>query len=160
MSGAGVGEHSQAVTRKTHHKHSSSKGYRRLLDGLAEIEGVHRVATGKVKPRMGSGRPVAAISKVRRVPSGLSIPRRSLRRSTSAVGAPPTRRPSGATESASSAVYIHRLVPPTLANGKICYVESRQPTSIARPPSTTRYSAGASGGAATVTPRSTIRRAR
>ena len=73
MSGAGVGEHSQAVTRKTHHKHSSSRGYRRLLDGLAEIEGVHRVATGKVKPRMGSGRPVAAISKVRRVPSGLSI---------------------------------------------------------------------------------------
>jgi hypothetical protein len=61
------------MPRKTHHKHSSSKGYRRLLDALAEIDGVHRVATGKVKPRMGSGRPVAAISKVRRVESGLSI---------------------------------------------------------------------------------------
>ena len=61
------------MARQTHHKHSSSKGYRRLLDGLADIDGVHRVATGKVKPRMGSGRPVAAISKVRRVDSGLSI---------------------------------------------------------------------------------------
>jgi hypothetical protein len=61
------------LARKTHHKHSSTKGYRRLLDSLAEIDGVHRVATGKVKPRMGSGRPVAAISKVRRVESGLSI---------------------------------------------------------------------------------------
>jgi hypothetical protein len=61
------------VARKTHHKHSSSKGYRRLLDGLAGLEGVHRVATGKVKPRMGSGRPVAPISKVRRTQSGLSI---------------------------------------------------------------------------------------
>ena len=61
------------MAKKTHHKHSSAKGYRKLLDGLAEIEGVHRVATGKVKPRMGSGRPVAAISKVRKVESGLSI---------------------------------------------------------------------------------------
>ncbi len=61
------------MARKTHHKHSSTKGYRRLLDALAEIEGVHRVATGKVKPRMGSGRPVAAISKLRTVESGLSI---------------------------------------------------------------------------------------
>lgn len=61
------------MARKTHHKHSSSKGYRRLLDGLAAIEGVHRVATGRVTPRMGSGRPVAQISKVRRVDSGLSI---------------------------------------------------------------------------------------
>jgi hypothetical protein len=61
------------VARKTHHKHSSKKGYRRLLDGLAELEGVHRVATGRVKPRMGSGRPVAQISKVRRTDSGLSI---------------------------------------------------------------------------------------
>ena len=34
---------------------------------------MHRVATGRVKPRMGSGRPVAPISKVRRVDSGLSI---------------------------------------------------------------------------------------
>ncbi|GAC1319171.1 MAG: hypothetical protein NVSMB25_09570 [Thermoleophilaceae bacterium] len=63
----------QAVPRKTHHKHSSSKGYRRLLDTLAAIEGVHRVATGRVKPRMGTGRPIASISKVRRVDSGLSI---------------------------------------------------------------------------------------
>ena len=61
------------MPRKTHHKHSSRKSYRRLLDGLAELEGVHRVATGKVKPRMGSGRPVAAISKVRRTDSGLAI---------------------------------------------------------------------------------------
>jgi hypothetical protein len=61
------------VARKTHHKHSSRKGYRRLLDSLAAIEGVHRVATGRVTPRMGSGRPVAPISKVRRVESGLSI---------------------------------------------------------------------------------------
>jgi hypothetical protein len=61
------------VARKTHHKHSSSKGYRKLLDGLAALDGVHRVATGRVTPRMGSGRPVAPISKVRRVESGLSI---------------------------------------------------------------------------------------
>ena len=61
------------MPRKTHHKHSSSKGYRKLLDGLAAIDGVHRVATGRVTPRMGSGRPVAQISKVRRVESGLSI---------------------------------------------------------------------------------------
>ena len=61
------------MAKKTHHKHSSSKGYRKLLDGLAELEGVHRVATGKVKPRMGSGRPIAAISKVRKVETGLSI---------------------------------------------------------------------------------------
>jgi hypothetical protein len=61
------------MARKTHHKHSSSKGYRKLLDSLAELDGVHRVATGRVKPRMGSGRPVAPISKVRRVDSGLSI---------------------------------------------------------------------------------------
>ena len=61
------------VARRTHHKHSSAKGYRRLLDGLAALDGVHRVATGKVKPRMGSGRPVAPGSKVRRTESGLSI---------------------------------------------------------------------------------------
>ncbi len=61
------------MARKTHHKHSSTKGYRRLLDALAELDGVHRVATGKVKPRMGSGRPVAPISKLRTVDSGLAI---------------------------------------------------------------------------------------
>jgi hypothetical protein len=61
------------MARKTHHKHSSRKGYRRLLDALAAVDGVHRVATGRVTPRMGSGRPVAPISKVRRVRSGLSI---------------------------------------------------------------------------------------
>lgn len=61
------------MARKTHHKHSSKKGYRRLLDGLASLEGVHSVATGRVKPRMGSGRPVAPISKVRHTESGLSI---------------------------------------------------------------------------------------
>jgi len=62
-----------SVRRRTHHKHSSSKSYRRLLDRLAEHDAVHRVATGRVTPRMGSGRPVARISKVRRVDSGLSI---------------------------------------------------------------------------------------
>ena len=61
------------MRRRTHHKHSSRKGYRRLLDRVAAHEAVHRVATGRVKPRMGSGRPVAPISKVRRVDSGLSI---------------------------------------------------------------------------------------
>ena len=61
------------MARKTHHKHSSTKGYRRLLDSLAAIDGVHRVATGRVKPRMGAGRPVAPISKLRRIDSGLSI---------------------------------------------------------------------------------------
>ena len=45
----------------------------RLLDRLAAHDAVHRVATGRVTPRMGAGRPVAAISKVRRVSSGLSI---------------------------------------------------------------------------------------
>ncbi len=62
-----------AVAKQTHHKHSSRKDYRRLLDTLAEHEAVHRLATGRVKPRMGSGRPIAPISKVRRVDSGLSI---------------------------------------------------------------------------------------
>ena len=61
------------MARRTHHKHSSRKGYRRLLDSLAALDGVHRVATGRVTPRMGSGRPVAPISKIRRVESGLSI---------------------------------------------------------------------------------------
>ena len=58
---------------QTHHKHSSTKGYRRLLDRLAAHEDVHRVATGRVKPRMGTGRPIAPISKVRQIESGLSI---------------------------------------------------------------------------------------
>jgi ribulose kinase len=61
------------MAKQTHHKHSSSKDYRRLLDRLAEHEAVHRLATGRVKPRMGAGRPVSAISKVRKVDSGLSI---------------------------------------------------------------------------------------
>lgn len=61
------------MARKTHHKHSSTKGYRKLLDALAALDGVHRVATGRVKPRMGTGRPVAPISKVRPTKSGLSI---------------------------------------------------------------------------------------
>ena len=61
------------MAKKTHHKHSSRKGYRRLLDSLAAHPDVHRVATGRVKPRMGSGRPVAPISKLREVKSGLSI---------------------------------------------------------------------------------------
>jgi hypothetical protein len=61
------------MRRRTHHKHSSRKDYRRLLDRLADHDAVHRVATGRVTPRMGAGRPVAPISKVRRVSSGLSI---------------------------------------------------------------------------------------
>ena len=61
------------MRRHTHHKHSSRKGYRRLLDRLAAHEAVHSVATGRVRPRMGAGRPIAPISKVRRVTSGLSI---------------------------------------------------------------------------------------
>ena len=61
------------MAKKTHHKHSSKKGYRRLLDGLAELDGVKRVATGRVTPRMGEGRPIAPVSKVRQVQSGLSI---------------------------------------------------------------------------------------
>jgi hypothetical protein len=59
--------------RRTHHKHSSTKQYRRVLDRLAGHPDVHRVATGRVTPRMGAGRPVAMISKVRPVASGLSI---------------------------------------------------------------------------------------
>jgi hypothetical protein len=59
--------------KRTHHKHSSTKSYRRLLDRLAAHPDVHRVATGRVTPRMGTGRPVALISKVRPVTSGLSI---------------------------------------------------------------------------------------
>lgn len=59
--------------KRTHHKHSSTKGYRRVLDRLADHPAVHRVATGRVTPRMGAGRPVALISKVRPVASGLSI---------------------------------------------------------------------------------------
>lgn len=69
---------------QTHHEHSSEKARRsrwraarrdrrRLLDRLAAHEDVHRVATGRVKPRMGSGRPVAPISKIREIESGLSI---------------------------------------------------------------------------------------
>ena len=61
------------MPRRTHHKHSSHKGYRRPLDALADLDGVHRVATGRVKPRMGSGRPVAPISKLRKTASGLSL---------------------------------------------------------------------------------------
>ena len=59
--------------RQTHHKHSSRKGYRRLLETIAATEGVHRVATGRVKPRMGSGRANAPLAKARRTPSGLAI---------------------------------------------------------------------------------------
>jgi hypothetical protein len=61
------------MSKRTHHKHSSRKDHRRLLDRLADHEAVHRVATGRVKPRMGAGRPVAQISKVKTVASGLSI---------------------------------------------------------------------------------------
>ena len=33
------------MARKTHHKHSSTKGYRRLLDSLEAIDGVHKSQT-------------------------------------------------------------------------------------------------------------------
>ena len=61
------------MRRRTHHKHSSTKGYRRLLDRVAGHPAVHSVATGRVTPRMGSGRPVAPISKLRPVASGIAI---------------------------------------------------------------------------------------
>jgi hypothetical protein len=61
------------MRRRTHHKHSSRKGLRRLLDRLADHPDVHSVATGRVTPRMGAGRPIAPVSKVRQVDSGLSI---------------------------------------------------------------------------------------
>ena len=61
------------MAKKTHHAHSSRNGCRRPLDALADLDGVRRVATGRVKPRMRSGRPVAPISKVRRTDSGLAI---------------------------------------------------------------------------------------
>ncbi len=67
------GAEGRAVRRRTHHKHTSRKAYRRLLDRLADHPAVHSVATGRVTPRMGSGRPVAPISKVRLVASGLAI---------------------------------------------------------------------------------------
>lgn len=61
------------MRKRTHHKHTARKGYRRMLDAIADHPAVHSVATGRVKPRMGAGRPVAAISKVRPVTSGLSV---------------------------------------------------------------------------------------
>ena len=61
------------MRKRTHHKHTARKGHRRMLDAIADHPAVHSVATGRVTPRMGSGRPVAAISKVRPVKSGLSV---------------------------------------------------------------------------------------
>ena len=61
------------VPRQTHHKHSSRKGYRRLLETIAGLEHVHRVATGRVKPRMGRGRARAPLAKARRTEAGLAI---------------------------------------------------------------------------------------
>jgi rhamnogalacturonyl hydrolase YesR len=61
------------VAKQTHHKHSSRKGYRRLLESLAAMDNVHSVATGRVKPRMGSGRANAPIAKARVTDSGLAI---------------------------------------------------------------------------------------
>lgn len=61
------------MPRQTHHKHSSSKGYRKLLDTIAALDHVHRVATGRIKPRMGSGRALAPLAKARRTDSGLAI---------------------------------------------------------------------------------------
>lgn len=61
------------MPRQTHHKHSSRKGYRRLLEAIAGMNNVHSVATGRVKPRGGSGRAHAPIAKARVNPSGLAI---------------------------------------------------------------------------------------
>jgi Predicted metal-binding protein (DUF2103) len=61
------------VRKQTHHKHSSRKGYRRLLETIAGIEHVHRVATGRIKPRMGAGRAAAPLAKARKTQSGLAI---------------------------------------------------------------------------------------
>lgn len=61
------------MRRKTHYKHSSKKNYRRLLDGIEAFPEVHSVATGRIKPRMGSGRASAPIAKARTVESGLAI---------------------------------------------------------------------------------------
>ena len=61
------------MRKRTHHKHSSKKGYRRLLDRLAAHEAVHRVATGRVTPRMGAGRPWPRSRRSAGSPSGLSI---------------------------------------------------------------------------------------
>lgn len=61
------------MRKQTHHKHSSRKGYRRLLETIAGIEHVHRVATGRIKPRMGAGRATAPLAKARKTQSGLAI---------------------------------------------------------------------------------------
>jgi hypothetical protein len=61
------------MPRQTHHKHSSRKGYRRLLEAIAGMDHVHRVATGRIKPRMGSGRANAPLAKARVTESGLAI---------------------------------------------------------------------------------------
>ena len=58
---------------QTHHKHSSKKGYRRLLDKLAAHEDVHRVATGRVSRGWARGVRSRTISKIREIESGLSI---------------------------------------------------------------------------------------
>jgi hypothetical protein len=47
------------MAKKTHHKHSSSKGYRKLLDSLAELDNDqhrgcdHRRVRGDRSPRRG-----------------------------------------------------------------------------------------------------------
>jgi hypothetical protein len=61
------------MRKRTHHKHTARKGHRRMLDAIADHPAVHSVATGRVKPRMGAGRPIAPISKVRPVTSGLAV---------------------------------------------------------------------------------------
>lgn len=61
------------MPRQTHHKHSSRKGYRRLLESIAGLDHVHRVATGRIKPRMGGGRANAPIAKARKTDAGLAI---------------------------------------------------------------------------------------
>ena len=62
----------QSERERTHHKHSSTKGYRRCSTGSPPTP----LCTGSPPerhPRMGAGRPMALISKVRPVASGLSI---------------------------------------------------------------------------------------
>ncbi|MFY9264669.1 MAG: DUF2103 domain-containing protein [Solirubrobacterales bacterium] len=61
------------MPRQTHHKHSSRKGYRRLLESIAAMDHVHSVATGRIKPRMGRGRADAPLAKARVTQAGLAI---------------------------------------------------------------------------------------
>ena len=84
------------MRQATHHKHSSTKAYRRLLDRLADHPDVHRVATGRVTPRMGAGPPDRAdLEGPRRSPPGSRSRSTSTARSSTPTSSPtaPTRSP-------------------------------------------------------------------